>query len=160
MASALDTIAHIVLPNLMKLKGVGPIVTAMERRDVSMFQSVWDQCGVSHKPEVVAKDKDAWRIGVMSLPAPKEMGEAYLCGFIAKKNDAAITRYFTLEHDYVLSTKATRTQLCEREGQRMRKIAEGPAISGDFQKDANAFIDAIMAVLEPVVTNDPNRSYK
>ena len=159
MASALDTIAHIVLPNLMKLKGVGPIVTAMERRDVSMFQSVWDQTGVAHKPEVVAKDKASWRIGVMSLPAPKEMGDAYMCAFIAKKNDAA-TRYFTLEHDYVLATKATRTQLCEREGQRMRKIAEGPAISGDFQKDANAFIDAIMTVLEPVVSTDPNRAYK
>lgn len=159
MASALDTIAHIVLPNLMKLKGVGPIVTAMERRDTSMFQSVWDQCGVPHKPEVLAKDKDAWRFGVMSLPTPKEMGEAYFAGFIAKKNDAAITRYFTLEHDYVLATKATRTQLCEREGQRMRKLAEGPAITGDFQKDASAFIEAIMDVLEPK-TSDSNRAYK
>src|SRR4051794_24836579 len=101
MASALDTIAHIVLPNFLKIKGAGPIVSAMERRDASMFQSVWDQSGVVHKPEMLAKDKDAWRIGVMSLPPPKEMGEAHLCAFVAKKNDVAITRYFTLEHDYV-----------------------------------------------------------
>ena len=159
MASALDTIAHIVLPNLMKLKGVGPIVTAMERRDVTMFQSVWDQCGVKHTPEVVAKEKSDWRIGVMSLPKPNEMGEAYLCGFVAKKNDVAITRYFTLEHDYVLATKSTRTQVCEREGQRTRKLNEGPAITGDFQADANAFIEAIMNVLEPK-TIDANRAYK
>ena len=158
MASALDTIAHIVMPNLLKLKGAGPIVTAMERRDVTMFQSVWDQCGVVHTPEVVAKDKDAWRIGVMSLPTPKEMGEAYLCAFVAKKNDVAITWYFTLEHDYVLATKATRTQVCEREGQKTRKIAEGAPITGDFQTDASKFIDAIMDVLEPKKV-DSNRSY-
>ena len=158
MASALDTIAHIVLPNLLKLKGAGPIVTAMERRDVSMFQSVWDQCGVQHKPEVMAKDKDAWRLGVMSLPTPKEMGDAHLVGFVAKKNDVAITRYFTLEHDYVLATKATRTQLCERIETRMRKLFEGPAVTGDFQADATKFIEAIMDVLEPKKA-DANRSF-
>ena len=158
MASALDTIAHIVLPNLLKLKGAGPIVTAMERRDVSMFQSVWDQTGVPHTPEVLAKDKGDWRLGIMSLPKPNEMGDAYLCAFVAKKNDVAITRYFTLEHDYVLSTKATRTQLCERIETRMRKLHEGQVVTGDFQKDASNLIDAIMDVLEPKKV-DSNRSY-
>ena len=56
-----------------------------------------------------------------------------------KKNDPSITRYFTLEHDYVLATKSTRTQLCEREGQRTQKIGEGPKVTGDFQADAGAF---------------------
>ena len=40
MASALDTIAHVILPNLMKLKGASVVVSAMERRDVSLIGSM------------------------------------------------------------------------------------------------------------------------
>jgi len=147
MASALDTIAHVVLPNLMKLKGASTLVGAIERRDVSPFAQVWSQTGVEHTPQVIAKDVDVWRIGVMSLPKPNEMGEAHMCAFVAKKNDAAITRYFTLEHDYVLATKTTRTTLCEREGNRTQKHGDGPAITGDFQADASAFVNAIVGVM-------------
>jgi hypothetical protein len=149
MASALDTIAHVVLPNLMKLKGASVVVGAMERRDTALFQAVWTQCGVEHAPQVVAKERDVWRFGVLSLPKPNEMGEAYMCAFVAKKNDAAITRYFTLEHDYVLATKQTKTVLCEREGQRTRKIGDGPPVTGDFAADSAAFIDACMEVISP-----------
>ena len=69
------------------------------------------------------------RVGVMSLPAPNEMGEAYMCAFVAKKNDAAVTRYFTLEYDYVLATKSTRTIIAEREGSRSTKHGEGPPMT-------------------------------
>lgn len=159
MASALDTIAHVVLPNLMKLKGASTLVGAMERRDVSPFAQVWTQTGVQHTPQVAAKERGDWRFGIMSLPKPNEMGEAHMCAFVAKKNDNAVTRYFTLEHDYVLSTKATRTMVAEREGSRTIKHGEGPAITGDFQADANSFVDAIMLVFNPPPP-DPNRSYR
>src|ERR1700733_5313878 len=148
MASALDTIAHVVLPNLMKIKGAATLVSAMERRDASPFAQVWQQTGVAHSPLVTAKERDAWRIGVMSLPKPAEMGEAHMCAFVAKKNDAAVTRYFTLEHDYVLATKASRTSVCERESNKTLKRGEGPAISGDFQTDAGAFVDAVVNILD------------
>jgi len=149
MASALDAIAHVVMPNLMKLKGAASLVSAMERRDVSPFAQVWTQTGIDHTPQVIAKERDVWRIGILSLPAPEQMGEAYLCAFVAKKSDATITRYFTLVHDYVLATKSTRTLVCEREGQRTVKHGDGRAVTGDFQTDANAFVDAIMQVIAP-----------
>jgi hypothetical protein len=158
MASALDTIAHVVLPNLMKLKGASTLVGAMERRDASPFAQVWQQTGVEHTPQVSAKERDVWRIGVMSLPKPSEMGEAYMCAFVAKKNDASITRYFTLEYDYVLATRSARTIVCEREGQRTIKHGDGPPVTDDFQADANAFVDAIMEVISPTKVN-PSRSY-
>ena len=149
MPSALDTIAHVILPNVMKLKGASTVVSAMERRDVSLFAQVWQQTGVEHTPQVLAKERnETWRIGVLSMPAPNEMGEAYMVAFVAKKNDAAVTRYFTLEYDYVLATKASRTIVCEREGQKTLKKGEGPAISGDFQTDASAFIEAIVKILD------------
>ncbi|MFT3696981.1 MAG: hypothetical protein QM831_27815 [Kofleriaceae bacterium] len=155
MPSALDTIAHVILPNLMKLKTAPVIVSAMERRDVSLFASVWQQTGIDHTPQVVAKEKNetvtgSWRIGVLQMPTPKEMGEAWMVAFVAKKNDAAITRYFTLEYDYVLATKSTRTILCERDGTKMTKLGEGPAITGDFQTDANEFVDAVIRIIAPL----------
>jgi len=149
MPSALDTIAHVILPNVMKLKGAATVVSAMERRDVSMFAPVWEQTGVTHTPQVLAKERnDTWRVGVLSMPTPKEMGEAYMVGFVAKKNDAGVTRYFTLEYDYVLATKASRTTVCERDSGKMLKRGEGPAISGDFQTDASNFVEAIMNILD------------
>jgi hypothetical protein len=149
MPSALDTIAHVILPNVMKLKGASTVVSAMERSDVSMFAQVWQQTGVEHKPQVLAKERnDTWRIGVLSMPPPKEMGEAYMVAFVAKKNDAAVTRYFTLEYDYVLATKASRTIVCERDSGKTLKRGEGPAIAGDFQTDASNFVDAIMNILD------------
>ena len=163
MASALDTIAHVVLPNLMKLKGASTLVSAMERRESALFAHVWTQTGVEHTPQVIAKEKDqgghgVWRFGVLSLPKPNEMGEAYMCVFVAKKNDNATTRYFTLEHDYVLATKSTRTYIAEKDGQRFTKHGDGPPVTGDFQLDATAFVDAVMEVISPTKVN-PNRSY-
>lgn len=161
MASALDTIAHVVLPNLMKLKGAAVLVSALERRDASVFAQVWQQTGVEHSPQVIAKERDVWRIGVMSLPKPNEMGEAHMVAFVAKKNDVAVTRYFVLEHDYVLATKQTRTVIKEKDGSLFTKRGnEGPPVTGDFQADAGAFIDAIKDIIDPPLTSDSNRSYR
>ena len=91
-------------------------------------------------------------VGVLSMPTPSEMGEAYMVAFVAKKNDAAITRYFTLEYDYVNVTKSTRTILCEREGSKTTKRGEGSPITGDFATDASAFIELVMRVIEPPIT--------
>jgi hypothetical protein len=147
MTSALDTIAHVVLPNLMKLKGAATMVSAIERRDTSMFQPVWTSTGVEYTPQVIAKERDVWRVAVMSLPEPTEMGEAHLCAFVAKKNDAAITRYFTLEHDFVLATRSTRTVICEKDGSKFTKRGDGPPVTGDFLADTSAFIEAILAIV-------------
>jgi hypothetical protein len=151
MPSALDTIAHVILPNMMKLKGASVVVSAMERRDVSLFAHVWQQTGITHTPQVLAKERDeTWRIGVLQMPPPSEMGEAYMVAFVAKKNDAAITRYFLLEYDYVLATKSVRTIVTERDGAKTTKRGEGPPITGEFAADAGTFIDAIMLILLPV----------
>jgi hypothetical protein len=151
MPSALDTIAHVILPNVMKLKGAATVVSAMERRDVSIFAQVWQQTGIDHTPQVLAKERnDTWRIGVLGMPKPSEMGEAYMVAFVAKKNDAAITRYFTLEYDYVLATKSTRTILCEVDRGKTTKHGEGPPLAADFPTDAGTFIDAIMNIISPV----------
>lgn len=162
MASALDSIAHVILPNVMKLKGAPTIVNAIERKDVSLFAQVWTQTGVAHAPLAVMKEKsDGHRIAILSLPKPNEMGEAHMVAFVAKKNDASVQRYFTLEHDFVLATKVTKTLIREKDGQSYAKRGgDGPAITGDFAVDASAFADAIDAIINPPVTTDKDRAYK
>jgi hypothetical protein len=151
MASALDTIAHVVLPNVMKLKSAPAVVNAMERNDVSMFASVWTQTGVVHAPLAFVKEgSGAHRIAVLSLPPPNVMGEAHMVAFVARKNDASVARYFTLEHDYVLATKAAKTLIREKDGHGFVKRGDdGPAVTGDFAVDANAFADAIARIVNP-----------
>ena len=98
-----------------------------------------------------------WRIGVMSLPTPKEMGEAYMCAFVTKKND----RDQPLLHARVrlrARDKQARTIVCGREGQRTIKHGDGPALTGDFQADATAFVDALLEVIAPTKAS-PGRSY-
>ena len=161
MGSALDTIAHVVIPNLMKLKGPAVLVSAMERRDASVFQQAWTAAGIDHKPLVSAKERDVWRVGILQMPKPEQMGEAHMVAFVAKKNDAAINRYFTLEHDYVLATKTTKTIIKEKDGALFTKRRdEGPAITGDWNADSNAFFEAVMDIVAPPEKVDASRNYR
>src|SRR5688572_5087038 len=146
MPSPLETIAHLILPNVMKLKGASTLIGAMERRDASPFAHIWQQTGIEHTPQVVAKEKDDNRFGIMTMPTPTSPGEAHMVAFVAKKHDSGAPRYFTLEYDFILA-KQGKTLLCEVEGKSITKRGDGPALSGDFQTDANAFVDAIMAKL-------------
>ena len=142
-------ITTVFLPNLIKVKGMNTIIGVIERKEKFFFDTVWAQAHVTHAPHLTAQARDPFRFGVLDLPAPKEMGEAYFIALVIKDKDPSFTRYFTLEHDYVLATKANRTLVCERDGNRHTKHGEGPAITGDSEVDAGAFIDAILEVLAP-----------
>src|SRR5258705_1305965 len=141
----------------MKIKGVATVVGAIERKDTSMFQQVW--AAVPHTPQLTAAERGAYRIGVVTLPAPKQMGEAHMCAFVAKKGDTTVARYFLLEHTYVLATKSDQFLLTERDGSRQVNRGNGPKLTGDAKADATAFIDAVMDVIEPK-TIDSDRAYK
>ncbi len=149
-------VAHVFLPNLVKLKGGATVISAIERKEKVLLDQVWTQAMVTHTPELLATSRESstspiqsFRIGVIGLPAPKEMGEAHMAAIVVKIGDPAFVRYYTLEHDYVLKTKSNRTVLCDREGQKHSKHGDGPAITGSFGTDANAFIDCFMALLIP-----------
>lgn len=153
------TLAHVFFPNMIKLKGAATVMSSLERKDKIFFDPLWQQAYVTHNPSILTQTRDPYRIGVMTLPAPKEMGEAHMAGLVLENNKPTPPRYFTLEHDYVLATRTNRTLLCERDGQKHIKHKDGPALTGDADKDMAAFIDAFMAIVHP--TNlDPNRTYR
>lgn len=147
-------LAHVFLPNLVKLKGAATVVGVIERKEKFFFDAVWQQAHIEHAPFLHAQQRDPYKIGVIDLPPPKEMGEAYWVGFVTKKTDPSFGRYFTLERDYVLATKSDRTLVCERVGQQHTKHFEGPPVTGDQEKDAAAFVDAFMELIVPTKVKD------
>lgn len=142
-------LAHVFLPNLLKLKGHATVVTAIERRDLVYFDPLWGQAHLKHSPHLTYQARDPYRIATLSLPTPTELGEAYLAGIVIKTTDPVFMRYFTLEHDYVLAKQAHRTLLCEREGQKHSKRGDGPALTGNAADDARAFVDCFMELIVP-----------
>lgn len=142
-------LAHVFLPNLLKLKGHATVVGAIERRDLVYFDPLWAQAHITHNPHVTSETREPYRIATLALPRPTEMGEAYMAGIVIKTNDPAYLRYFTLEHDFVLARQANRTLLCEREGQKHTRRGEGPALTGNAGDDARAFVECFMELIAP-----------
>jgi hypothetical protein len=142
-------LAHVFLPNLLKLKGHANVVSAIERRNLVYFDPLWAQAHITHNPHVSSDARDPYRIATMSLPTPTEMGEAYMAGIVIKTSDPGFMRYFTLEHDFILAKKTTRTLLCEREGQKHTKLFDGPALTGNPADDARAFVNCFMELMIP-----------
>jgi hypothetical protein len=153
-------LAHVFLPNLVKLKGAATIVGVIERKEKFFFDQVWSQAHIQHAPFLLATARpdptgNNYRIGVVDLPPPKELGEAYFFAMVVSAKDTSYARVFTLEHDYVLAKKAERTLVCERVGQKYTKHFEGPALTGNKDTDAAAFVDAFMELVVPTrVTKD------
>lgn len=142
-------LAHVFIPNFMKLKTPVTVVAALERREKAYLDQLWTQAQVKYEPQITTVLRDPYRIGVLSLPSPKEMGEAHYIGIVVKRGDPGYWRYFTLEHDYVLAKKVNRTVLCERDAKTHKKHGEGPPLSGTHATDATAFIDAFMELIVP-----------
>ena len=142
-------LAHVFLPNLIKLKGHSTVISALERKNLVFFDPLWAQAQVTHHPHVTSQMRDPYRIATLSLPAPSEIGEAHMAGIVIRPNDPVFMRYFTLEHDYVLAKQANRTVLAEREGQKHTRRGDGPVLTGDPEADAKAFVDCFMELIVP-----------
>lgn len=153
-------LAHVFLPNLVKLKGTATVVGVIERKEKFFFDAVWAQAHIQHMPFLYSEERETttaptqvYRIGVVDLPAPADLGEAYMVGMVVNKKDPTFAKYYTLEKDYVLKTKSDRTMICERDGQKHSKHFEGPPITGFKEADAVAFINGFMELVIPTKVN-------
>jgi hypothetical protein len=147
-------LAHVFLPNLVKLKGAATIVGVIERKEKFFFDQVWKQAHVEHAPFLLATTRvdptgTTYRIGVIDLPAPQDLGEAYFFAMVVSAKDASYARIFTIERDYVLAKRADRTLVCERVGSKHTKHFDGPVLTGNKDADAAAFVDAFMELVVP-----------
>ncbi|HVK87577.1 MAG TPA: hypothetical protein VM513_25845 [Kofleriaceae bacterium] len=142
-------LAHVFLPNLVKLKGAATVVGVIERREKFFFDQVWSQAHVEHAPFLLSAARTDYRIGVIDLPPPKDLGEAFFFAIVVNARDTSYARVFTLEHVVVLAKKADRTLVCERYATKHTKHFDGPVLTGNKETDATAFIDAFMELILP-----------
>ena len=157
--SPVNIVAHTLLPNLVRLKGATAFTQAVERKDQAFFEQTWKSAYLDHTPKffhAIRENTDGtvqFRIGVIDLPPPNEMGDAYMAAAVVKKNDSTFGRFFLLEKDWVMKTKQDKTTITEREGAgasgRRAVHFDGPNITGNWDADAKAFVDAFMEILVP-----------
>ena len=138
-------LAHQFLPNLIRTKTPNTVIGVMERKEKFFFDQVWNQGHVSHTAQMTTMTRAGYRIGIVDFPVPKEMGEAHMAAMVV--DNGGIARLFLLEHDYVLATKSDRTFITERDGARHTRLLVGPALTGAFEADAKAFVDAVMPIM-------------
>lgn len=146
--SPINALAHSIFPNWLKLKGATTVMSALERKDLIFLDSLWQQAYVTHNPHILTVQRDPYRVAVITLPAPKDMGDAHMAGIVVKKNEPAFTKFYLLEHDYVLSTRQNRTLVTEKSGRESIKHHEGPALTGDNATDTAAFVESLMIAVE------------
>jgi hypothetical protein len=146
--SPIHALAHTIVPNWLRIKGPATVMSALERKDLIYLDALWQQAYVTHNPQIHTTTRGDHRVAVLSLPPPKDMGDAHMCGFAVKKTEPGTAKYFLLEHDYVLSTKQNRTIITQKEGRDSIKHGDGPALTGDFAVDAPAFLARFMNILE------------
>ncbi len=147
--SPTHALAHVFLPNLTKLQGPNTVVSAVERGNKLFFEQVWMQAQIQHDPQLLFINRAPYRVAIIELPTPRDPGDAHMIAVTTRTTDGWFWKYFTLEQDYVLSTRSFRTMICEREGAKHRKIEPGPALTGEFKRDAEAFADA---ALRPIIS--------
>ncbi|HRC56744.1 MAG TPA: hypothetical protein PKU97_12515 [Kofleriaceae bacterium] len=137
-------LAHVFLPNLARLQGPNNFVSAAEMGKKEFFEQVWAQAQMGYTGRTFFLARDPYRIAVVELPEPKEAGEAHMVAVVTRKTEQWFWKFFTLEMDYVLTTRSFRTMICERDGNKHRKIGPGPALTGAFERDATEFADAAL----------------
>lgn len=138
-------LAHQFLPHLIRTKTPNTVIGVMQRKEKFFFDALWNQGQVDHAAQLATYERAGYRVGVMDFPKPKEMGEAHMAAMVV--DNAGNARLFLLEHDYVLATRSDRTFITEREGPRHTKHLVGPLLTGSFEADAKAFVDAVMRLV-------------
>lgn len=137
-------LANVFLPNLARLQGPNNFVSAAEMKKAEFFEQVWTQAQLGYTGRTCFVARDPYRAAVVELPAPKEAGDAHMIAVITRKTDQWFWKYFILEMDYVLATRSFRTMIIERDGPKTRKVGPGPAVTGEFERDAGSFVDAAL----------------
>lgn len=135
---------HMVMPRFIREIGVQTVLGAIERRDADFFIPVWMQAGFRFSPMLMYTVRGEWRVGVISLPQPRELTEAYLAAIVGRSSDPAYGRYFLWETAESVLDQRQYTILGEWNGASHGNHGEGPPFTGDLVNDHAAFLDAVI----------------
>jgi hypothetical protein len=127
-----------ILPRLMRERGAAPVLDAIERNDADYFIPVWMEAGFRFTSRLMYTARGGLRIGVLTLPMPREWTEAYLAAIVGRTSDASVLRYFLWEKG-----EDAGTVISEWAGPSHRNYGAGPAFTGDLAGDRAKFVDRV-----------------
>ncbi|HEX5611715.1 MAG TPA: hypothetical protein VFX67_03625 [Burkholderiales bacterium] len=137
MSSPRYLAAHLLMPRLLREKGAAAL-EAIERNDADFFVPVWAEAGFRFTPRLMYLPRDDLRIGVLTLPMPRESTEAYLAAIVGTASDASLPRYFLWEKG-----EDAGTVIGEWAGSAHRNYGAGPPFTGNLAGDCAKFIDRV-----------------
>ncbi len=144
MASPRYLAEHFLMPRYIREVGYAAVLAAVERRDADFFIPVWMEAGFRFSPMLLYTQRGDWRIGVLTLPQPRELTEAYLAAVVGRASDPSFGRYFLLETAESVMDGRRYTVLGEWNETRHGNHGEGPAFTGDIVNDHATFVDAVV----------------
>lgn len=143
--------AHFLLPKLFEMRGASAFLAAIERSDAHWLDQVWGQAGFRFTPRYLVASHGPWRLGVITLPRPQAMTEAYLALVVGRLDDEGFGRLFLLEQsvDFVEGggTKPATVVGEWRDGKHFN-YGTGPTPSGDLTADTWSFAERALRVLD------------
>ena len=134
---------HIVMPRFVREQGAGAVLDAIERNDPDFFIPVWMQAGFRFAPRLFYQPADRRRVGVLTLPMPREPTEAWLAAIVGSAADPAYLRYFLWEQSDS-NEGQPRTVIGEWSGTTHRNYGDGPPFTRDLASDCAAFIARVI----------------
>lgn len=148
MASRRYLAVHFLLRDHLREVGAQRALDAIEAKDADFFAKVWTEAGFRFAPLFLYRHEHGWRLGIITLPAPRESTEAYVA-LVASPDAAPQT------HRYILWEKGSpspfdgtpQTFLCEWTAKGHITLDDGPAYTGSLDVDAPAFLARCRALL-------------
>jgi hypothetical protein len=137
---------HMLLPRFLREQGAPAVLDAIERSDADFFQPVWMNAGFRFATRPSYRAQGGWRLGVLTLPMPRETTEAYLAAVVGKTAEPAYLRYFLWEMSESLFDDKPHTVISEWAGTAHRNYGQGPPFTGDLSKDSGEFVARVVAV--------------
>ena len=150
MASRRYLAVHFLLRDYLREAGPARALDAIAAKDADYFARVWQEAGFRFAPLFLHEEKDGWRLGLITLPAPRESTEAYVA-LVASPSAAPG------EHRYILWEKGSpspfdgtaQTFLCEWTARGHVTHDHGPSYTGQLDLDAPAFLARCRELLGP-----------
>ena len=145
MSSPRYIAAHFILPRFVGEKGAGAVLDAIERNDADFFIPAWMEAGFRFTSRLSWQAEGHLRIGVLTLPMPRQPAEAWFAAIVGSSSDPAYLRYFLWEQGEALDGRP-HTVVAEWSGTAHRNYGEGPPFSGDLAGDRGAFVARVLQI--------------
>jgi len=143
MMSPRYLIAHMLLPAFLREQSGTLVHEAIARGDDEFFIPVWMRAGIRFSPRLLDMSRGDFRIGVMTLPTPREMTEAYLAAAVSTASDPDHMRYFLLE------AGPSGTIIGEWTESTHSNFGAGPPLTGNLAVDSDAFVERVIQICAP-----------